>query len=69
MFFQTNYDKIERQKLSYDVISVTPSLLHHRKTSPNYRYKEGIVTCRGKSEVRIGLGCAITHFPSLGTGI
>jgi len=31
VFFQTNYDKIELKEISYDVISVTLSVLRHRK--------------------------------------
>jgi len=33
--FQTDYDKIELEKISYDVISMKSSLLYHRKTSLN----------------------------------
>jgi len=30
VFFKADYDKIELQKYSYDVISVTSSPLHHQ---------------------------------------
>jgi len=33
VLFQTNYDEIELQKISYDIISVTPSLLCYRKNT------------------------------------
>jgi len=32
--FEVDYDEIELQKYSYDVISVASSPLHHRKLSP-----------------------------------
>jgi len=32
--FQANYDEIELQTYSFDVISVTSSSLRHRKTPP-----------------------------------
>jgi len=35
MFFLTDYNKIELEKISYDVISVMLSLLRHRKISLN----------------------------------
>jgi len=34
MVFEADYDKIELQKFSYDVISVTSPQLRHRKTLP-----------------------------------
>jgi len=34
LFFQADYDKIELQKISYDVVPVTLLSLCHRKTSP-----------------------------------
>jgi len=36
--FEADYDKIELQKKSYDVISVTSSPLRHRKTAPKLRH-------------------------------
>jgi len=33
--YQFDYDKINLKKISYDAVSVTSSLLRHRKTSPN----------------------------------
>jgi len=35
MFFQADYNKIELQKTSYDVILVTSSSLRHRKNVTN----------------------------------
>jgi len=32
LFFQADYDEIELQKISYDVILVTSWPLYHRKT-------------------------------------
>jgi len=36
VIFEADYDeiKLQKSKYSYDVISVTSSLLHYRKTSP-----------------------------------
>jgi len=35
MVFEADYDNIELQKYSYDVISVTPSPLRHQKRHQN----------------------------------
>jgi len=39
LFFQADYDEIELQKISYDVILMTLWPLCHWKTSPKKRHK------------------------------